>query len=578
MRNKIRKTSLAFVIAFFLASVFISPNFFLEKSKDRQVQAFAPAVGIVPVLAGGGSLAVAPVAIGLGVAVAAVGLGIGVGEYIKNADQVNATVVDAWNNATDETKKIWVGAAKDFINKAKKGEKVVDAAGNYVMSVPRELTKILTKKAAEPNKNDIAKKMGLKSSDIKEFSDLVNMPLVMMPNGVNLTKMGYTIIFQRRDGLWSELRDTHSDQLITIDQIDRFMSDEEHKKYNTAWALQARMYDYMIQGSRRLGYLVNMHYDDIYPPNHSKIYDEAKFKKLIKLASANPPIDDRAAPKIVPAEDIDPWKLAEKFTNAYVGNYKKADDNARKLLDGGTIAVPAPLCKIPRAFATGDNGKLSHDIVWDGNITSPNGDKIGGWVDGGKSLTGSGLDSLGNLDIDVPGSGTQTLNPGLTWTIPKVDDWAYNPGYVDTGVKDKPIDLVNKGLGTNVLDDAKPIDDAIALNPPTALPKPPAGAVNPPAGGDTIHWENLTDLGKHFTKVFPFCIPFDVGEYVAGSVNNLERKEFKKYEVPIYKNYKVTLTIPHEFYNIGNIIRSILLVLYDVGLMYAVYKWFSALK
>ena len=48
MRNKIRKTSLAFVIAFFLASVFISPNFFLEKSKDRQVQAFAPAVGIVP--------------------------------------------------------------------------------------------------------------------------------------------------------------------------------------------------------------------------------------------------------------------------------------------------------------------------------------------------------------------------------------------------------------------------------------------------------------------------------------------------------------------------------------------------
>ena len=118
MRNKIRKTSLAFVIAFFLASVFISPNFFLEKSKDRQVQAFAPAVGIVPVLAGGGSLAVAPVAIGLGVAVAAVGLGIEVGEYIKNADQVNATVVDAWNNATDETKKIWVGAAKDFINKA----------------------------------------------------------------------------------------------------------------------------------------------------------------------------------------------------------------------------------------------------------------------------------------------------------------------------------------------------------------------------------------------------------------------------------------------------------------------------
>lgn len=318
MKNKIRKTSLAFVIAFFLASVFISPNFFLEKSKDRQVQAFAPAVGIVPVLAGGGSLAVAPVAIGLGVAVAAVGLGIGVGEYIKNADQVNATVVDAWNNATDETKKIWVGAAKDFINKAKKGEKVVDAAGNYVMSVPKKLTETLTKKVTEPDKNNIAKEMGLRSGDIKEFSDLVNMPLVMMPNGVNLTKMGYTIIFQRRDGLWSELRDTHSDQLITIDQIDRFMSDEEHKKYNTAWALQARMYDYMIQGSRRLGYLVNMHYDDIYPPNHSKIYDEAKFKKLIKLASANPPIDDRAAPKIVPAEDVDPWKLAEKFTNARV--------------------------------------------------------------------------------------------------------------------------------------------------------------------------------------------------------------------------------------------------------------------
>lgn len=561
--RKVKRLGICFVIALLLASVAISPNFFQEKPQEERVEAFAPAIGVAPMLAGAGSLAAAPVAIGVGVAVGAVLLGVGIGKgvsaYRDHADEINATVVNAWNSASKETKKMWGAAAQEFIKKAKAGEKVVDAAGNYIVNVPKELTRYLSGRIVPPSNS----KTG---NNCKELTALLEVNLGQYPTK---TLHSYTGSFQAIDifDLPYYVTRLHELDGRIVDDYNTYIGLRYSEYLEAATLFTCTRY---AEDQADIGNIPDLSWSDFRELDLSR-----DFNKILTIAMQHP--DPRNTWTLVP-KDNSTDKNIQKFVNTYKGNIAQANDNARKLLDGGNIAVPAPLCKIPRAFATGDNGKLSHDIVWDGSITGPNGDKIGGWVDGGKALTGSSLDSLGNLDVAVPGNGTAALNPDLTWTIPKVDDWAYNPGYVDAGVADKPIDLVNKGIGTNVLDDAKPIDDAVALNPPKTLPVPPAGAINPPAGGDTIHWEKLTHLGKNFTKIFPFCIPFDVGDYVAGSVDNLERKKFKKYEATIYKNYKVTLAIPEEFYPIGDIIRTILLVLYDVGLMYAVYKWFSALK
>lgn len=588
--RKAKRLGICFAIALLLASITISPNFFREKPQEERVEAFAPALPALPMVGSAlGGLALGPVAIGLGIAVAAVAVGVGVGSYIKNANSINAEVLHLFNTASGKTKKMWLGAAQEFIKKANAGEKVIDSAGNLIMDVPKELGNFIASNVSAPSASKTKAVTGgsgyISAKTANSFMDMFKHAEFGSEGiGLRLYKTDYVIeyfvtnvlgervvslTYGLSEGKYEDelyvVQPSYSETRITVGNR---WHDNEYSMWQRGLSLKEDISKYAASN------LLVEKYKYLYV-NLSAL-TVSQFQKIISDIES---IKDYRIVHIPAGPD----KKAryEAFTGITDSNYKTAKDNARDILTGGKVAVPAPLCRLPRAYATGANGQLQGDITWNGSINNG----AGAWTNGENILDRKALDQLGSFDLNIPTlSGKDTLTPDLTWTIPNVDDWADTPvgSLGNTAVKTpagtRTADFVNEGLGTNVIDDAKPISDSVALNPPVTLPKVPPGAVAPPVSGDRIHWEKLTDLGKNFTRVFPFCIPFDVGDFVAGSVNTLERKEFEKYEVPIYKSYKVTLAIPEEFYPIGDIIRTILLVLYDVGLMYAVYKWFSALK
>lgn len=128
--------------------------------------------------------------------------------------------------------------------------------------------------------------------------------------------------------------------------------------------------------------------------------------------------------------------------------------------------------------------------------------------------------------------------------------------------------------GTVIIDDV-----------PTDVPVPPDGItpddpINPPGGieGGTpedIEWEKLKAIPALLTKKFPFSLPWDAKRFMEGVFGDIPPEaEDIKFEIDelagVY--FGLEITIPPYFDSFFNFARTATVILFDMGLIYALYR------
>lgn len=110
---------------------------------------------------------------------------------------------------------------------------------------------------------------------------------------------------------------------------------------------------------------------------------------------------------------------------------------------------------------------------------------------------------------------------------------------------------------------------------------PPADPDDPDGQGkpSEVDWEKLKRIPYLFTTKFPFSLPWDAKRAavaIFGDVPVVSKFEYTV-EIPIGdgKPYKLDLSFPAIMDTFGNIFRTGLLIAFDIGLLYAVRKWFG---
>lgn len=107
---------------------------------------------------------------------------------------------------------------------------------------------------------------------------------------------------------------------------------------------------------------------------------------------------------------------------------------------------------------------------------------------------------------------------------------------------------------------------------------------NPPGGGgdgeeipdpNTIQWEKLKMPFDALTRAFPFSIPWDVGRALDAVFGDLSTGEVPVWKLPIYGE-EFEITIPELFVNDWlPFFRAFILIVFDIGIVYAIRKWFG---
>lgn len=163
-----------------------------------------------------------------------------------------------------------------------------------------------------------------------------------------------------------------------------------------------------------------------------------------------------------------------------------------------------------------------------------------------------------SLDVPVPGDVSITYDDVTTGTKTKVTDTTRTGEEVGAG----------EGVGTdagvleNILTGVQTIADVLT-----------SGIV-----GDVskINWDKLKMVGSAFTTAFPFSIPWDVGrafDAVFGSFDDLKDTPEWEWKINFLgQQYPIKFKIDDYFLDWFGIIRSVMLILFDVGLVYAVRK------
>lgn len=478
------------------------------------------------------AISVPPLAIGVGVvAIAAVAGGA---IYSKNSFEINNAAASMWRNCSSATKKAWVDCVLDFKKAAVAGEAVVDSAGNWIVNVPESLME----EAANYSSNLFGEKQYSYTGAIGEkinYDGGYDIPVGMAmawSDGILATRplgeYGLALVAKNYFGTWTYA--TRATLTIHVNGHD--FNHGGHLEVNHSRDMPVGAYLLSASSFKK-----------------ARVILTTKDKEVVTMPVALAAIDKFSR---APGVKVSlPYKIvsaanAEKIADALNGNYRTAKDNARNL--------GARSLALPKGLAVGAQGTYTDGkdhITWDGSKA----------IDG-SATPGSWVDSNGNVLSDADKS---AIDDDIDWSFPQ--DKATSDSLADAVDNATSDVLANEKV--NAVDD---IDDAGQ----TAKP------VLPPAGGDDsdgkVNWKKLLNLGGLFKKVFPFSIPFVLSDYLTGSFDGIEKKEFPSYDVPIFNNQKVHVSMPKGFYKLLPFIRAILLMLFDIGLLYSVHKWLGGLK
>lgn len=512
----------------------MSINLSLGTYEANKAQGSAVA-GAAAMGAGGlAAISVPPVAIGVGVvAIAAVAGGA---IYSKNSFEINNAATSMWRNCSKTTKDAWVKCVKDFKKAADAGEAVVDAAGNWIVNVPKELMM------------EAAEYAGALVCEKKNIYDI-------SPTGENLISRSYPYVDDVPLGM-ARVDDYGSISTRPLGEVGLALV----YKYKMFWDYSPKavlsLSSRWLEPSTYLLTVYNTLQDiDVEPILYLGDFKKYRFvlsdleKEYVPMVKTLPVLDKYKSMPLV--KTLTPYKIvsaknAAKITDALNGNYKTAQDNARSL-GGRSLALPKGLAI--GAQGTYTDGK--DHITWDGSKA----------VDG-TATSGSWVDSKGNVISDADRS---TVDDDIDWSFPK-----------DKVISDSLADAVDNATSNVLANEKVNVVDDVTDDSKVVKPTPPPTDDSDSKG--EVHWKKLLDLGSLFKKVFPFSIPFVLSDYLTGSFDGIEKKEFPSYDVPIFNNQKIHVSMPKGFYKLLPFIRAILLMLFDIGLLYSVHKWLGGLK
>lgn len=119
------------------------------------------------------------------------------------------------------------------------------------------------------------------------------------------------------------------------------------------------------------------------------------------------------------------------------------------------------------------------------------------------------------------------------------------------------------------------------------VPEPDPGEETPPGenppddpiGDKKIDWDKLKTTFSGFTTKFPFSLPWDVSnafDAVFPDVTDVEKPEWEfKIKKPDGTYHFQKLTIAPELEKYFGFLRSAILILFNIGLIYAIRQWFG---
>lgn len=148
---------------------------------------------------------------------------------------------------------------------------------------------------------------------------------------------------------------------------------------------------------------------------------------------------------------------------------------------------------------------------------------------------------------------------------------------VGTIEKDLTVKDVLTGDKVGTIEKDIPIDGSIPVDntdaPPIDVPVPP------PSLPGQINWDKLKFSGEIFTTAFPFSLPWDVSRALDATFGGISSTNVPDFEFEI-RNFtgekvKKIIVIPDQVTNMLPFVRSFIIIIFDVSIIYAIRRLFG---
>lgn len=510
----------------------------------------------LPALAGG------PLAFAIGGTLVAAALGVG---YVANADAINGYIASQISKGTAFGKALLEKAAEIMAKVGKGAKLAIDKLGNLVVGISKKL--LDSARDSLPKTRREIDKGGWRMASVKDFED-------------GHYRKGYGYQYKNHWGWipsvsgWDERDDNRAEWMPFIIFRGKRSNGEYYWKRSSDDDICAGIYreekkatctwldgGYPLDGSSQVwvpGDLnrggSTLYFSDMTPAERYRVAQHiAKAYNGIGVMCGTDKGEYAALQwfeENVPLEQkTDDDKKKTQKANEDVNPETNVDKNLDRVQTAGQLSVPLDLLKMPEYHVTENGTKRTINY-------NP---KTKHWA---YTETGKAVDP----DAAVNKSETFVV------TAPKKANWSTTTALTDsTGRPFDPTDLEPKLQPT--ADTSTQVDkDNEILQKPEELPQTKADE------DETIHWRKLQGVGVEFKKIFPFCIPFDLADFLTGSFSSLERDKMPTLTIPLTKDHKLKISMPDQLYDYVSFCKKIFLVVFDVGLLYAVYKWFQALN
>jgi len=170
---------------------------------------------------------------------------------------------------------------------------------------------------------------------------------------------------------------------------------------------------------------------------------------------------------------------------------------------------------------------------------------------------------LGDITLDntfvtpaVDESGATVVNPDIS--IPKVD----------VNVKDVPWTVTNDSAITDAMTGETVTTDVDVGTGETTIPVESSPDIT------KIRWDKLRLSGQLFTTAFPFSLPFDIAKALDAVFGGLTSTDIPDLNIVMFDTNFV-IRFPQILKEYLVFIRSMMLIIFDVSLVYAIRKWFG---
>ncbi|WP_336975143.1 hypothetical protein [Bacillus thuringiensis] len=196
-------------------------------------------------------------------------------------------------------------------------------------------------------------------------------------------------------------------------------------------------------------------------------------------------------------------------------------------------------------------------------------------------------ETMKDAGMVIPVSAVEALNPSLRYDAEAKTFVDKGTGVgVNTGDLTFPIPVIKEGKLTIPVPEVNAKTGAATgetiytdVTTGTVVGNP-TGSVSPPTtvppvipGDNTIHWEKLKMVPEVLTRKFPFSIPWDVQRAFESTFGGLTSTDLPTWHLDLGKGMQFDLAFPKVVEPWFPFTRNIVLIGFDIALIYAIRKW-----